>query len=70
MELAAYRLTAPGIGGEVGAMLGTLSSMFKGLFLAPHMVGQALKGCCFRRRVVRAAGLRDHIRVGMNRGRI
>ncbi|WP_442955778.1 methionine gamma-lyase family protein [Paenibacillus sp. y28] len=44
VELAAYRLTAPGIGGEVGAMLGTLRSMFQGLFLAPHFVGQAIKG--------------------------
>ncbi|GKU79357.1 methionine gamma-lyase family protein [Paenibacillus sp. L3-i20] len=41
---ASYRLTAPGIGGEVGAMLGTLRSMFQGLFLAPHLVGQAVKG--------------------------
>lgn len=44
VEAAAYRLTAPGIGGEVGAMLGTLRSMFQGLFLAPHLVGQAIKG--------------------------
>jgi len=44
VEAAAYRLTAPGIGGEVGAMLGTLRSMYQGLFLAPHFVGQALKG--------------------------
>lgn len=44
VEAAAYRMTAPGIGGEVGAMLGTLRSMFQGLFLAPHLVGQAIKG--------------------------
>ncbi len=44
VEAAANRLTAPGIGGEVGAMLGTLRSMFQGLFLAPHLVSQALKG--------------------------
>ncbi|OME88129.1 hypothetical protein BK120_02115 [Paenibacillus sp. FSL A5-0031] len=44
VDAAAYRLTAPGIGGEVGAMLGTLRSMFQGLFLAPHLVGQAIKG--------------------------
>jgi len=44
VEAAAYRLTAPGIGGEVGAMLGTLRPMFQGLFLAPHLVGQAIKG--------------------------
>lgn len=44
VELAAYRHTAPGIGGEVGAMLGATHSMYQGLFLAPHMVGQAVKG--------------------------
>jgi cystathionine beta-lyase family protein involved in aluminum resistance len=47
VELAAYRLTAPGIGGDVGAMLGATRRMFQGLFLAPHMVGQALKGSIF-----------------------
>jgi cystathionine beta-lyase family protein involved in aluminum resistance len=47
VELAAYRLTAPGIGGEVGAMLGATRAMFQGLFLAPHLVGQALKGSIF-----------------------
>lgn len=44
VEAASYRLTAPGIGGDVGAMLGTLRSMYQGLFLSPHMVGQAVKG--------------------------
>jgi len=47
VELAAFRLTAPGIGGEVGAMMGATRRMFQGLFLAPHMVGQALKGSIF-----------------------
>lgn len=47
VELAAYRLTAPGIGGEVGAMLGTTRSLYQGLFLAPHVVGQAVKGAVF-----------------------
>lgn len=44
VELAASRLFAPGIGLEVGAMLNTLRPFFQGLFLAPHAVGQALKG--------------------------
>lgn len=44
VEAASYRLTAPGIGGEVGAMLGTLRAIYQGLFLAPHLVGQAVKG--------------------------
>lgn len=47
VELAAYRHTAPGIGSEVGAMLGATRSMYQGLFLAPHMVGQAVKGAVF-----------------------
>ncbi|MGK9252403.1 aminotransferase class I/II-fold pyridoxal phosphate-dependent enzyme [Paenibacillus humicus] len=44
VQAAAYRLTAPGIGSEVGAMLDTLRGIYQGLFLAPHLVGQALKG--------------------------
>lgn len=44
VEAAAFRLTAPGIGAEVGATLGTLRSLFQGLFLSPHLVGQAVKG--------------------------
>ncbi|WP_201003344.1 methionine gamma-lyase family protein [Paenibacillus glycanilyticus] len=47
VEQAAYRLTAPGIGGEVGAMLDTLRGIYQGLFLAPHLVGQAVKGSVF-----------------------
>lgn len=47
VEQAAYRLTAPGIGGEVGAMLDTTRSIYQGLFLAPHFVGQAVKGSIF-----------------------
>ncbi|MFD0711650.1 aminotransferase class I/II-fold pyridoxal phosphate-dependent enzyme [Paenibacillus sp. GCM10027626] len=47
VNLTAYRLTAPGIGGEVGATLDTLRAMYQGLFLAPHLVGQALKGSVF-----------------------
>lgn len=47
VEQAAFRLTAPGIGGEVGAMLDTLRGIYQGLFLAPHLVGQAVKGSVF-----------------------
>jgi len=47
VELAAYRLTAPGIGGEVGAMMGTTRGIYQGLFLAPTLVGQAIKGSIF-----------------------
>lgn len=47
VELAAYRLTAPGIGAEIGAMMGATRAFYQGLFLAPHTVGQALKGAVF-----------------------
>ena len=43
MELCAHRMTAPGLGGEVGATLGLNRSLFMGLFHAPHVVGEALK---------------------------
>jgi cystathionine beta-lyase family protein involved in aluminum resistance len=56
VEQAAFRLTAPGIGGEVGAMLGTTRAMYQGLFLSPHMTGQALKGSVFAAAVFEALG--------------
>ncbi|MDF2815656.1 MAG: aluminum resistance protein [Paenibacillus sp.] len=60
VELAAYRLTAPGIGGEVGAMLGTLRSIYQGFFLAPHLVGQALKGAVFAAALFELLGFESH----------
>lgn len=47
VELAAYRLTAPGIGSEQGASLSGNRLFFQGLFLAPHVVAQALKSAVF-----------------------
>ena len=44
VEAAACRLTAPGIGSAGGASLNQNRLMFQGLFLAPQMVGEALKG--------------------------
>ncbi len=41
---AAYRLTAPGIGSEGGAMLNQLRLIFQGLFMAPSVVSEAVKG--------------------------
>lgn len=44
VEAAACRLTAPGIGSAGGATLDQTRLMFQGLFLAPQMVGEAMKG--------------------------
>ena len=47
VEAASYRLTAPGMGDELGASLANHRSLFQGIFLAPHVVAQALKGAIF-----------------------
>ena len=47
VDRAAMRLTTPGIGGECGSSLGNNRLLFQGLFMAPHVVGQALKTACF-----------------------
>ncbi|WP_136605983.1 aminotransferase class I/II-fold pyridoxal phosphate-dependent enzyme [Paenibacillus dokdonensis] len=56
VDLCAYRLTAPGIGSEVGAMLGTTRGIYQGLFMAPTLVGQALKGSIFAAAMFEQAG--------------
>lgn len=47
IENAAYRLTSPGLGKEVGASLTALPSFYQGLFLAPTVTAGALKGAIF-----------------------
>ena len=47
IENAAYRLTSPGLGKEVGASLGIIQSFYQGLFMAPTVVASALKGAIF-----------------------
>ena len=47
VENAAYRLTSPGLGKEVGASLGIMSKFYQGLFMAPTVTSGALKGAIF-----------------------
>lgn len=47
VEQCAYRLTAPGLGKELGATLGTNRELFLGTFNAPTVTGQALKTALF-----------------------
>ena len=56
IERAAYRLTAPGLGKEVGATLGITQSLFQGLFMAPTVVNSALKGAVFAANLYEALG--------------
>ena len=56
VENAAYRLTSPGLGKEVGASLGILQSFYQGLFLAPTVVSGALKGAIFAANIYEKLG--------------
>lgn len=56
IEQCANRLTAPGLGKESGASLNMLQELFQGFFLAPHVVGEALKGAVFTSRFLELAG--------------
>ena len=56
VERAAYRLTSPGIGKEVGATLGVMQSFYQGLFLAPTVTAAALKGAIFAANLYESLG--------------
>lgn len=56
VENAAYRLTSPGLGKEVGASLGILNSFYQGFFLAPVVTAGALKGAVFAANIYETCG--------------
>lgn len=56
IENAAYRLTSPGLGKEVGATLGINDRLFQGLFLSPCVVNSALKGAIFAANIYETLG--------------
>lgn len=56
VENAAYRLTSPGLGKEVGASLGVLPAFYQGLFLAPTVTASALKGAIFAANIFETLG--------------
>ena len=58
VEMASYRLTAPGMGDELGASLISNRLLFQGFFLAPHVVAQALKGAVFAAGIFEGLGCR------------
>lgn len=58
IEKAAYRLTSPGLGKEVGASLGILKDFYQGLFLSPTVVASALKTAIFAANLFERAGFK------------
>lgn len=60
VENAAYRLSAPGLGKEIGASLGINQALYQGLFLAPNVVLSALKGAIFAANIYERFGYACH----------
>lgn len=58
VEKCGYRLTAPGVGLEIGASLGHTRELYMGLFSSPHVVGEALKTAIFTARLFEKLGCR------------
>ena len=56
IERCSYRLSAPGLGREVGASLSVMTSLYQGLFLAPTVVASALKGAIFAANIYQKLG--------------
>lgn len=57
IERISYRLTAPGIGLEVGSYAASYQPFYQGLFMAPHTVAQALKTACLAAQVFEDLGM-------------
>ena len=58
VERCAYRLSAPGLGQEVGANLGLMTALYQGFFLSPIVVSGALKGAIFAANIYEKLGYR------------
>ncbi|QED47635.1 methionine gamma-lyase family protein [Cytobacillus dafuensis] len=67
VEACSYRMTSPGIGAEAGATLYSLQEMYQGFFLAPHIVGQALKGAVFTAALLERLGMNSSPKWDANR---
>ncbi len=70
IEKAASRLTAPGVGAHVGPTLGFNRIIAQGLFLAPHVVAEALKGAVFAAELFHRTGFDANPKAADPRGDI
>lgn len=58
VDRCSYRLSAPGLGQEVGASLGVMTSFYQGFFLAPTVVAGAVKGAIFAANIYEKLGFK------------
>ena len=56
VDQAAYRMTCPGLGGEVGATLGVNRSFYQGFFMAPVVTANALKSAIYAANIYEGLG--------------
>ena len=56
VDMASYRMTCPGLGGEIGPSLGLNRTFFEGFFLAPTVTASALKGAIFAANIYEKLG--------------
>lgn len=70
IERISYRLTAPGIGREVGSYAGSYQPFYQGLFLAPHVVAQAVKTATLAAAVFELLGMKSTPAVDASRSDI
>lgn len=56
VEMCEYEMTCPGLGRKLGATLGQTRNMFLGLFFAPHVVCESIKGAAFACRIAKMLG--------------
>ena len=67
VQAAAQRLTVPGIGGECGCTMGNNRALYQGLFMAPHVVAQAVKTAVFAAKLMELLGYETEPKSGQVR---
>ena len=67
VDLASYRLTVPGLGGEAGSTFGVMRTFFQGLFLAPQVSIEALKTAIYAAKFMEIAGFEVHPKAEVKR---
>lgn len=67
VDLSAYRLTVPGLGGECGSTFGIMRSFYQGLFLAPQVAMEATKTSIYAAKLLELAGFSVHPKAEVKR---